>query len=276
MLWNYLGLGYLIKDEVKKGRRAFEKSVDLDPSNAKYRSNLAFACLLSGQVNRAQEAASKVIELDPKNAQAYQVRGTASAWEGKLDIAGRDIDLFVELAPKNADAYLLKSEILLAKLGQRVAKGSKVKDELGVLQEALDTLTAGVSAAKGHARHPELEKELEAVGIFYRHLSRDPVVVAAAVPPPPLPGVKPVRILVKPRPGYTDGARTAGISGSVVIAALLGASGKIERLLILKRLGHGLDQQALKAASGIKFEPKTVDGKPVSSVVTFDYGFKIY
>jgi protein TonB len=60
------------------------------------------------------------------------------------------------------------------------------------------------------------------------------------------------------------------------LAILLGASGRVERILVLKRLGYGLDEQAVKAAQQIKFEPKKKDGVPVSTVVIFDYGFNIY
>ena|SRR5215203_3971025 len=42
-IWNYLGLSYLAIDKVKSSRKAFEKSVSLDPSSAIFRSNLSYA-----------------------------------------------------------------------------------------------------------------------------------------------------------------------------------------------------------------------------------------
>jgi hypothetical protein len=45
---------------------------------------------------------------------------------------------------------------------------------------------------------------------------------------------------------------------------------------LLNDLGDGLDQQARNAALEIEFEPKKIDGRPVSTVVTVDYGFDLY
>src|SRR5688500_10272468 len=103
-IWNYLGLAYLAKDEAKKGRKAFERSVELDPNSSIFQANLAYAYLMNGQVNKAQQSADKSLALNPKNPQAYQVRGLANFTEGKLDPAERDADTFIQLQPSEADA----------------------------------------------------------------------------------------------------------------------------------------------------------------------------
>ena len=86
----------------------------------------------------------------------------------------------------------------------------------------------------------------------------------------------PLKILSKPKPGYTDSARTKGKQGTVVLAVLFGANGRIEGTLLLNRLGYGLDEQAMSAARRIKFEPKTVGGKPVPVVRMVEYSFAVY
>ena len=86
----------------------------------------------------------------------------------------------------------------------------------------------------------------------------------------------PVRIISKPRPGYTDAARTNGVTGSVVLKVTLLANGSIGSITPVRRLPHGLTEQAIAAARQIRFEPKKVNGSPVSVVMTFDYGFTIY
>lgn len=86
----------------------------------------------------------------------------------------------------------------------------------------------------------------------------------------------PVRIISKPRPGYTDAARTNGVTGSVVLKVTLLANGSIGSITPVRRLPHGLTEQAIAAARQIRFEPKKVNGQPVSVVMTFDYGFTIY
>ena len=86
----------------------------------------------------------------------------------------------------------------------------------------------------------------------------------------------PVKIISKPRPGYTDAARTNGVTGSVVLKVTLLANGSIGSITPVRRLPHGLTEQAIAAARQIRFEPKKVNGTPVSVVMTFDYGFTIY
>jgi len=47
-------------------------------------------------------------------------------------------------------------------------------------------------------------------------------------------------------------------------------------MLLLNRLGNGLDEHALRAARKIKFEPQQVGGKPVAVVKRVQYSFAIY
>lgn len=92
----------------------------------------------------------------------------------------------------------------------------------------------------------------------------------------PLPNSTPIKILSKPRPSYTTSARTANAQGTVRMLVAFDANGKIGHILITKRLGFGLDEQALRAARNIKFLPASQDGKPVSVVRTIEYSFAIY
>jgi TonB family protein len=272
-IWSYLGLAYLAAGDNKKSRKALEKSVDLRPSDPVFRSNLAYAYLLDRQPRKAREQADKAIQLDPGNATAYQVLSTANLWEDKLDLAERNADTFISLDPKNPQAYVLKAHILLARFGARVQAGGEMRDEIGFLKTAVATLEAGITRTTGHPRSKDVEEELESISAFYRHFSKDR---SSHAPSTPQPGVEPVKILTKPRARYTDLARTKGVEGTIRVAVLLGASGKVEHVMFITRLGSGLDNEVLRAVMGIQFEPKKVDGKPVSAVVTLEYTFDIY
>jgi TonB family protein len=57
-------------------------------------------------------------------------------------------------------------------------------------------------------------------------------------------------------PLYTDEARQAGVEGTVVILAEVTSSGFPENLKILKSLGYGLDEAALRAVQNWQFEPR--------------------
>jgi TonB family protein len=96
-------------------------------------------------------------------------------------------------------------------------------------------------------------------------------------PPPTAPRVtSPLKILSKPKATYTDAARTNGVQGSVRLKVTLLASGSVGSIVPVTRLPHGLTEQAIAAARQIRFEPKKVNGVPITTTVTFDYGFNIY
>ncbi|HUR97159.1 MAG TPA: TonB family protein [Pyrinomonadaceae bacterium] len=275
-IWNYLGLSYLAIGKVKNGRKAFEKSVALNASNAIYRSNLAYASLMSGDIGKARESAEKAIALDPKKPGPYEVRGTANFWQRKLDQAERDAELFVQLDPANPQAYLLKSDILIAKLGEQLMS-SKTSSENDYLKRANETLETGAAKCKATAICAEIAHRHEAIAAFYEHFSRDrtsPTLPGTV--PVPEPDVTPIKIKRQPPAHYTDEARNQNVQGAIRVAILLGASGKVEYILFLSRLGFGLEQEVVKAVREIRFEPRTKNGKPVSTVVIREYTFSIY
>ena len=74
-----------------------------------------------------------------------------------------------------------------------------------------------------------------------------------------------VRILGKPRPEYTEQARRLRLEGEVSLKVLFSASGVVKVLRILRGLGHGLDEKAIRAAENIMFEPAQEDGRAVDS-----------
>jgi TonB family protein len=62
-------------------------------------------------------------------------------------------------------------------------------------------------------------------------------------------------ILLKPRPAYTEEARTLRIEGEVLLEVLFSASGEAHVLRMIRGLGHGLDENAIAAARAIQFRP---------------------
>ncbi len=96
-------------------------------------------------------------------------------------------------------------------------------------------------------------------------------------PPPPPTGVTTAfKLIAKPKPGYTDEARTNNVQGLVRLKVTLLASGGVGSIVPVSRLPHGLTEQAIAAAKQIRFEPKKVNGVPVSTVVTMEYSFTMY
>jgi Flp pilus assembly protein TadD len=61
--------------------------VELDPTRATFRSNLAYAYEQRGELDRAITTAREAIKLDPKLGSAYINLGTALVKKGELDEA---------------------------------------------------------------------------------------------------------------------------------------------------------------------------------------------
>lgn len=86
---------------------------------------------------------------------------------------------------------------------------------------------------------------------------------------------KPVEILYKPRPAYTDEARRLHVEGEVLVEVMFAASGQLQVRRVVKGLGHGLDESALRAAQQIRFRPAQRDGSPYDSAALVHIVFEL-
>jgi hypothetical protein len=62
----------------------------------------------------------------------------------------------------------------------------------------------------------------------------------------------------------------------VTLRVTFGADGKIEKIVEVNGLPHGLTEEAVKVARLIRFLPEEADGKPVTVRKTIVYAFSIY
>src|SRR5579859_71185 len=85
----------------------------------------------------------------------------------------------------------------------------------------------------------------------------------------------PAEILSKPVPIYTDEARAKRIEGEVLLEVVLEASGKLRVLKVVRGLGHGLDDAAVRAAEQIRFKPALKDGQPYDSTAVVHIIFQL-
>ena len=273
-LWNYLGLAYVGTNDYKKARKALDKAVELQPESSTYHTNLSYVDFLLWRNDEAMNEASKAISLDRKDVSAYQIRGMANVREQKLDKAQEDAEQMMAIDKTDPRGYLLSSQVIMARLERKLVKEKEpsLRDNLDFISDARDVLRRGAESSKDDRIKKILSDELESVEAFYSILSKEPRKPSE----PAEAGVTPLRVLAKPRANYTDSARSNNIQGVIRAAVLLGADGRVRYVLLLSRLGYGLDEEVIKAARQIKFEPKTKDGRPVPSVVTFEYSFTIY
>lgn len=85
----------------------------------------------------------------------------------------------------------------------------------------------------------------------------------------------PVEILIKPKPDYTDKARIEKVEGEVLLRVLFSATGNVRVLDIVRSLGYGLDDNAVRATRQIKFRPAQRLGQPVDSTATVHIVFQL-
>ncbi|HMF56064.1 MAG TPA: energy transducer TonB [Pyrinomonadaceae bacterium] len=83
-------------------------------------------------------------------------------------------------------------------------------------------------------------------------------------------------ILAKAEPSYTESARKYSVNGTVVVRAVLSATGQVTDIHVVRGLPHGLTRSAIEAARRIRFEPAQVNGRAVSQYIQIEYNFNIY
>ncbi|MEI9811407.1 MAG: energy transducer TonB [Acidobacteriota bacterium] len=90
-----------------------------------------------------------------------------------------------------------------------------------------------------------------------------------------VPAAKPLEILFKPRPAYTDEARRLRIEGEVVLDVLFTASGEAHVQGVIQSLGHGLDESARESAAHIQFRPATRGGESIDQSAIVHIAFQL-
>lgn len=84
---------------------------------------------------------------------------------------------------------------------------------------------------------------------------------------------KPLNVIYKPKPQYTEEAKNNNIQGNVRVRVTFLADGEIGSVSEVAGLPFGLTERAIEAAKKIRFEPQKMNGKnvAVSKVVVFNF-----
>ncbi len=84
------------------------------------------------------------------------------------------------------------------------------------------------------------------------------------------------RALNQPAASYSEKARKKKLQGTVVLSIVVGTDGAAHDIKVTKSLGMGLDEEAVKSVQKWKFEPSTVEGKPVAVRIALQVDFRLY
>jgi protein TonB len=74
-------------------------------------------------------------------------------------------------------------------------------------------------------------------------------------------------------PEYTEAARNAKISGTVLVNLIVEPNGNPSHIRVIRGLGIGLDEKAIQAVQQYKFKPGIKNGKPVRVELNISLNF---
>ncbi len=88
-------------------------------------------------------------------------------------------------------------------------------------------------------------------------------------------GVSAPAVLFKVDPEYSEEARKAKYSGTVLLSVVVDKSGKAQDIRVVKSLGMGLDEKAIEAVQKWKFKPGVKGGEAVAVRATIEVNFRL-
>jgi TonB family protein len=144
--------------------------------------------------------------------------------------------------------------VMGAGFDQRPADGARVSGRAGtVTGGGFDTRRAPASAP------PPRSPVVQASGFG----DAKPAQSGSRVTAKPIGPTTAVEVLLKPVPGYTDEARSRGIQGDVILEVEFSATGTVRVIRVIRGLGYGLDELAVRSAGQIRFKPALDGGRPI-------------
>ena len=280
--WYYLGLAYNRDGNLKQARSAFENSIRLQPNLAGPYVGLAYIMLLKNQTQPALREAKFALTLDGQNAEAHYIISAVYMKEQSLPQALEEVETALKLNSSFPAAFLLKSQILVAMYPKKIAFVEGDSAETRQLRRREATLLLK-NAAESLERYLQLDpttpsaklwrEQLETLHVYSQSDADDDATRTVFTS---LEVTTRARILTKPEAQYTTSARLGQVSGTVVLRAVLASDGTVKHILVIQSLPYGLTEQAILAARKIKFEPATIDGRPVSQFIQIEYNFSVF
>lgn len=222
----------------KDAERELKAALKIDKTSAK--ANL-FLAVIYHHLNKSKDAIKRLdeaVKLQPNYPDAHYLCALIVFERGDLVRAGREIDLALDQGARFPNAYVLKGDLSLATSAMESALQS-YEEALRLGGENYSDAAVLRERAGGIRNYIEFRKRLP--GASY---------------------VRPVA-LNSPMPRYTEEARQNKVQGSVKVLVFISEGGVVASMLIISRLGYGLDAEAVRAASTLRFKPATKDGKPV-------------
>lgn len=87
--------------------------------------------------------------------------------------------------------------------------------------------------------------------------------------------VKPPILLRKREPPYSEEARRARLQGALVLYVVVDARGDVSEVRVVRPLGLGLDEEAVRTIRKWKFKPATRSGAPIAARILVEISFRL-
>jgi len=272
--WFYLGLALAKQNDLKNANKSLEQALKLRPNSAEAHNGLAYVYLLRNKQTDVISEAQAALRLDPSLAEPHYFLGVANLRMNSREKALAEADIAINLNPNFPAPYLLKSQALVSFFEEAVVLDPKVRSEnrRERFREAALALEQFLKLEPNAEYRQTWIEQLESLRVYAEF--RQPGTEGSDQSGTAV--IQRVRVLTKPAAGYTEIARRNGTSGTVVLRAIFAADGKVKHILVVKGLPDGLSEQAVAAASKIKFIPASIDGKPAAMFMQLEYTFNLY
>ena len=231
------------KSDVEAEIAELREAIRLKPAFAEAHLNLGLALFKRREKDAAINEYREAIRLKPDLPEAHLALGIALGWKGDPNGAIAEYREATRLKPDYEEAH--------RNLGYELMS-------LGKRQEGLDELE------RAHALKPEVS----------RAVVSSPFRVCSDKNPPPC--ATPPRVIKSPDPKYSKEARKQNIEGITVLWLIVGADGLPRDIRVVRSVGYGLDEEAIRAAKKWRFKPSTMDGKPVPMQINIDVDFHLH
>ena len=254
--WYYLALAFYSKGVIGYSRPAMEQFVRLRPKSAEAHAKLAFALILANDREKALATAQRALELGDQSVESHYAIAEASLRAGDATKAVEEAEAALRINPNFTAALITRSfaQYHLKLYAEAAAS----------LEQLLAGSPDDMDAESWRGQVEELRHQIDLGSNPGQPIFSGKEVTQKA------------RIVSKPEPQYSEAARLAGVTGTVVLRAVFSAEGEVKNILITRALGYGLTTQSVRAARKIQFTPAMKDGTPVSMHIQLEYNFNLY
>ncbi len=185
---------------------------------------------------------------------------------------------FPDVAAKVQAAQKQERKIFVVQ--QPKFKPPEVKKQVEVLRPR----TVRVAIPDPTPDEPEPVREIEPDEVLPDVIPDDAIFGVPDAPPAPVEDTGPIRVggqikeprkTVEVRPVYPEIARKARVEGIVILEITVDKQGNVKDVKVLRTLPMGLTEAAQEAVRQWKYEPSTLNGRPVEVLITVTVTFRL-